>query len=55
MQEFWEVVRLLDRSLQKEIFNKIWMLDRTLYPYADGLKAKLDPYIQGLEPQLTAL
>ncbi|XP_035278724.1 apolipoprotein A-IV-like isoform X2 [Anguilla anguilla] len=55
MQEFWEVVRLLDRSLQKEIFNKIWMLDRTLYPYADGLKAKLDPYIQGLESQLTAL
>uniref|UniRef100_A0A0E9XVU2 Uncharacterized protein n=2 Tax=Anguilla TaxID=7935 RepID=A0A0E9XVU2_ANGAN len=31
------------------------MLDRTLYPYADGLKAKLDPYIQGLESQLTAL
>nr|BAB40965.1 28kDa-1e apolipoprotein [Anguilla japonica] len=55
MQEFWEVVRPLDRSLQKEIFNKIWMFDRTLYPYADGLKVKLDPYIQGLESQLTAL
>uniref|UniRef100_A0A0E9XYC1 Uncharacterized protein n=1 Tax=Anguilla anguilla TaxID=7936 RepID=A0A0E9XYC1_ANGAN len=27
----------------------------TLYPYVNGLMVKLNPYIQGLDSQLTAL
>ncbi|XP_064155445.1 apolipoprotein A-I-like isoform X1 [Anguilla rostrata] len=55
--EFMEFVWPLDleNRLINEIFDKLGMVDRTVYPYADSLKTKLNPYIQGLESQLTAL
>ncbi|XP_035278618.1 apolipoprotein A-IV-like [Anguilla anguilla] len=55
VQEYKKFVLPLKEILNDEIFNKVLMYDRTLYPYVKGLRAKLDPYIQGLESQLTAL
>ncbi|XP_035278485.1 apolipoprotein A-IV-like isoform X1 [Anguilla anguilla] len=53
--EYEKFVLPLEKILEKEIFNKLSMFFRTVYPYVEGLKEKLDPYIQGLESQLTAL
>ncbi|XP_035278504.1 apolipoprotein A-IV-like isoform X2 [Anguilla anguilla] len=55
MQEYREFVLPLEEILKNEIFNKLSMFFWTVYPYADSLTTKLDPYIQGLESQLTAL
>nr|BAK09322.1 apolipoprotein IA-I4 [Anguilla japonica] len=57
VREFMEFVwpLELEKRLISEIFDKHTMVDRTLYPYADSLKTKFNPYIQGLKSQLTAL
>nr|BAB40964.1 28kDa-1d apolipoprotein [Anguilla japonica] len=55
VQEYREFVLPLENILGNEILNKLFMFFRTVYPYVDGLREKLDPYIQGLESQLTAL
>nr|BAK09321.1 apolipoprotein IA-I3 [Anguilla japonica] len=55
VREYREFVWPLEKILENEILNKLLMFFRTVYPYVDDLKEKLDPYIQGLESQLTAL
>ncbi|XP_035278641.1 apolipoprotein A-IV-like [Anguilla anguilla] len=55
VREYREFVLPLEDILGNEIINKLFIFFRTVYPYVNGLKAKLDPYIQGLESQLNAL
>ncbi|XP_035278664.1 apolipoprotein A-IV-like [Anguilla anguilla] len=55
MREYREFVLPLEKILKNEFFNKLSMFFWTLYPYVNGLMVKLNPYIQGLESQLTAL
>ncbi|XP_064155589.1 apolipoprotein A-IV-like [Anguilla rostrata] len=55
MREYREFVFPLEDILVNEIINKYLVFSRILSPHNNSLMEKLDPYIQGLKSQLTAL